>query len=248
LKLVIIHILINELKTVIHEVTVDLINDFLFKNEKNNVVMLEKVSGSLQMKIPRWNTGVDEDTLSAIIAIESRITKEDVCIILSLPPPVDKSKPHGLLLLIRMQDERAKNPQWRNIGTVTVPNDESIMKIEDYVKSLHCLWKHKYVKPPIVAPEGAESLRGDYNGSAYFEIEDKFISIDLESEASAADRIQEKEGKLRNKATHMFTPESYPLQSCASTSSSSVNSDTALPDGSKELEFDQKIRKSRQIW
>jgi hypothetical protein len=46
----------------------------------------------------------------------------------------------------------------------------------------------------------------------------------------------------------MFMPESYPLQSCASTSSSSVNSDTALPDGSNELEFDQKIRKSRQIW
>jgi hypothetical protein len=160
------------------------------------------------MRIPIRNWEDKGDILSAIIEIESRVTKENVCKILSLPPPIDRFNPHDLLLSIRMQDDSTNNNLWKTIGTVTVPNDESICEIESHVTALHCLWKEKHGKPPVIAPtednddedcNADELYRGDYHGYSYLEIEDKLISLDLELEAFAADKIQEKNEKEKMK-------------------------------------------------
>jgi len=261
LKLLIINILIYELKTVVHEVTADLINDFLFKKEKHDNVMLEKISGGLQMRIPTRNWEDKRDILSAIIDIESRVTKEEVCKILSLPPPIDRFNPHDLLLSIRMQNDSMNNNEWKTIGTVTVPNDESICEIESHVTALHCLWKEKYGKPPVIAPtennddndndddnNEDELYGGDYHGYSYLEIEDKLISLDLELEAFAADKIQEKNEKEKNGRLRAIGSMHLSSEPSVSTSSSSISFDSSTSDESNELEFDQKIRKGRRLW
>jgi hypothetical protein len=166
----ILSILMNELKTVIPDVTANIITDFLFRKTRNDVGILKFFNGSLQIKIPKFedmkiptiedmHSFLSDDTpwdfqraseeylrkdlLPAIIATEIRVDKYTVCTILSLPQTVNKLEPHGLVLSIRKQDGSKDYPQWSNFGTIAVPIDESVCEIESHVTSLYELWKKK---------------------------------------------------------------------------------------------------------
>jgi hypothetical protein len=171
LKVAIYNILVNELKVILHIVAADVIVEFLFKPTTWDVGILEKYGGGLRMKFPKWNGNekidmeysliasgppvkilqakadfIYKDTISAIISTESRISKNDVCVTLSLPPPVNESQPHGLVIFVKMKDEREDNKHWSNLGTIVVPDNDSVCRIEYHVQSLYELWKKKVSK------------------------------------------------------------------------------------------------------
>jgi len=102
--------------------------------------------GQLQMRIPKYGDPYKNQYLSKsdgsefmidkLVAAEEKISKPAFCSILGLPPPVDPSKPHTMVLLLKTKNTQfhrfTVSESWLTVGTMEVPSDALIQDLDDW--------------------------------------------------------------------------------------------------------------------